>query len=292
MERKILTIAGLVIVPILLILTGIDFLIGLGVLFIGITLFLFLKTLGKREAGLVFVLFFIFTFGYFFYYNPAVAIAKGQGTVLSDNWWEALNWIKNNTDECAVIATYWDPGHFITGIARRPVVFDGASQSSLLIMDGGENRGLMKEKYENGITQIIVEKDNKIKRGRIKDIATSLMTTNESLAIDILKNYKKPGCDEMYYIASSDLIFKSVWWTYFATWDPGREDKGDKYSYVMARLERRKPLLREGVVGYEYPISSRQSFILYDMNGTINALFQQDNQFVKIRKIADRKSVV
>ncbi len=227
----------------------------------------------------------------YYYYEPATYIAKGQGTVLSDNWWEALNWIKNNTKECATVATYWDPGHFITGIANRPVVFDGASQNSLLVLDSpNASGGLKVSRYDNGIVQISLEKDGQIKHARIKDIGISLLTSNETLALEILKNYRKPNCSEMYFIASNDLIFKSQWWSYFATWDPARECdtqlcKGEKYFYSPIQLGKQRPLFSEKAIGYEYPISDRQSFILYDQNGTIHALFQQDNQFVKVSKI-------
>jgi hypothetical protein len=39
------------------------------------------------------------------------------------------------------------------------------------------------------------------------------------------------------------------------------------------------------VVGYEYPISDRQSFILYQKNDTLSVVFQQDNQFVKVKRL-------
>lgn len=285
-EKNKKYIVGIFLISILIFLLGIDFLISVGILIVLLIVAMIKKIFVKRDTALVILLFFIFTFGYFFYYNPSVFIAKGQGTVLSDNWWHALNWIKNNTADCATIATYWDPGHFITGIARRPVVFDGASQGAYRVFEKENVTGELKiEKYDNGITQLVLEKDNKVIRARIKDIAISLMTSNESLAIDLLKDYRKPNCDELYFIASSDLIFKSVWWTYFATWDPARPDRGDKYTYMPIQLGSRKPLLFARVVGYEYPISERQSFVLYEENNTVKAVFQQDNQFVRVKKL-------
>ncbi|MBI5060815.1 MAG: hypothetical protein HZB67_00715 [Candidatus Aenigmarchaeota archaeon] len=227
----------------------------------------------------------------YYYYEPSTYIARGQGTVLSDNWWEALNWIKNNTEECVTVATYWDPGHFITGIADRAVVFDGASQNSLLVMDvPGASGGLKIIPYDNGIKQLSMEQNGTITHARIKDIGISLLTSNETLALDILKNYRKPNCSEMYYIASSDLIFKSQWWTYFATWDPTVECdtslcKGAKYFYSPIQFSKNTPLFFLKTVGYEYPVSDRQSFILYADNTSLHVLFQQDNNFVKVSKI-------
>ncbi|MBI4895129.1 MAG: hypothetical protein HY831_01420 [Candidatus Aenigmarchaeota archaeon] len=222
-----------------------------------------------------------------FYLVPSYAISSSQGTVLTDNWWQSLNWIKNNTAECSVVATYWDPGHFITGIAERAVVFDGAGQNDVFTRPTNEtSEGLVLDNYDKGIVQVRVFNNNTVTTARIKDIAITLFTDNETLAYNILKEYKKKGCNDVYYIASADLVYKSQWWTYFSTWDPLKNDpKGTTYNYFPAQLTRRKPLFSQSTVGYEYQLSEGQSFILYDENNTLHALLQQNNQFVKISKV-------
>lgn len=245
----------------------------------------------KRHVYMMIVFLIIVVVLNFFYIQPSISIAKGSGTVLSDNWWEALNWIKNNTDECATVATYWDPGHFITGIARRPVVFDGTSQGAFRTIElHGDvtddqikqtaviDQYITEEKYVDG------EKVTRVITTRIQDIATSFMTTDENKSVSILKKYIKPGCKEMYYIASSDLIGKSVWWTYFSTWDP--INRGKQYSYAILSFSQSKNLEDQNSVIYLYPIAQDQTFILVDTNNTLTALYQQDNlQPVKIEKI-------
>lgn len=229
---------------------------------------------------------------------PANAISQGAGTVLSNNWWEALNWIRENIPECATVATYWDPGHFIRAIAKRPVVFDGGSQNALLYIPYNGTKSGLEITSIDANTRQIINYDQKTKQeihARIKDIAITLMTANESAALEILKNYKKPGCDEVYYLATSDLIAKSVWWTYFATWDPTREGaKGMQYSYFIASLARRKPIIPLNVIGNEYPVSGSQSIILCQANNSIipckpdqgiGAIFQDGNQFVRIERV-------
>ena len=37
--------------------------------------------------------------------QQSYTISYGSYPILSNNWWEALNWIKNNTEECSVIST-------------------------------------------------------------------------------------------------------------------------------------------------------------------------------------------
>lgn len=220
-----------------------------------------------------------------FYYDPAVSVAKGSGTVLSDNWWEGLNWIRNNTKECAVVATYWDPGHFITGIARRAVIYDGASQGAQTDFPyNGSKRGLDVQLFENGANQIILYKEGIEKHSRMKDVAISLYTDNETQSAELLNRYKKEGCDELYFIASADLIGKSVWWSYFATWEP--TSKGKQYSYLTIQLQQTKPLISENSLVYIYPFSQQQAFVVYQTNQTkIKAFLQQGNQLLPVEKV-------
>lgn len=219
-----------------------------------------------------------------FYYNSAVSIAKGSGPVLSGNWWEGLNWIKNNTNECAVVATYWDPGHFITGIARRAVIYDGASQGALVdFFYNGTKNGLDIEHFENGANQIIVYKNNTQTHSRMKDVAISLYTDNETQAFELLKNYRKQGCDELYFIASADLIGKSVWWSYFATWTPS--DKGKQYSYLTMQLQQTKPMISDNSLVYIYPFSQQQSFVVYQNNTNVKAFLQQGSQLLSVESV-------
>ncbi len=188
-------------------------------------------------------------------------ISVSQGTVLSNNWWVALNWIKNNTPECSVIATYWDPGHFITGIANRQVVFDGATQNSLRIIN------------MNG-TRIV--------RSRIQDIATVLYTDNETEAVEILRNYRNGTCP-MYFIASRDLIFKSQWWTYFSTWSP-KTHTGTKYVYYPASLFDRRPLISGKGMEYDYSLGNQVLRVILT-NETIRAFIDNGVSQMPVGKI-------
>ncbi len=190
------------------------------------------------------------------------AVSLSQPPVLDDNWWEALNWIRNNTPECAVIATYWDPGHFITGIAHRPVVFDGATQNAKLYIHEG-NRTIV--------------------RSRIQDIATTLYTDNETKAIEILKYYKMPNCSKMYYIASADLIGKSHWWIYFATWKP--RVKGHESNYLYAALKAKKPMISGNGTQYVYGDGSRDLFIVVQDGPKLTPYLVINRMPYKIEKI-------
>jgi len=235
---------------------------------------------------MIFIAFISFTF----YLAPATSIARGSGTVLSDNWWEALNWIEQNTPECAAVATYWDPGHFITAIAKRPIVFGGASQNAQFEtrVEGTPTQGELAKlgptgKYTTRTEAVNGTEYTVVSTARIQDIGTALFTPNETLAYEILKRYNKPGCGEMYFVASADLIGKAHWWTYFATWNP--VDKGTPYNYLMLNLGGARPVAEQNAVAYIYPVGQDQSFVLLDRNGTIVPYLQQGGQLASVDKI-------
>ena len=271
--EKIIKIAAIVVPIAAIVLAGL--LYGIIILAALAVVLLATKKITRRDATLVIVMFFVFSQAFYFFFTPAVAVAKSHGTVLSDNWFEALSWVRNNTPECAVVATYWDPGHFITGIARRAVVFDGASQGDLYTRQYNYTQaGVVVEKYDNNINHIVVYAGGNKTTARIQDISTTLLTSNETLAVEILREYLKPGCDSMYYIASSDLIGKSTWWTYFSTWNP-IEKKGTPYNYIPASLGSAKPDIGQNAIIYTYPLSQQESFVVYVTNSTVIAFLQQ-----------------
>ncbi len=245
------------------------------------------KRINNRELFSFVLLVIIFIFFVNVYYLDSLRISECSGTVLSDNWWEALNWIKNNTKECAVIATYWDPGHFITGIARRAIVFDGASQGSTITLPTDETKtGIVIEQQDHGINRVLFYKDGTVTRARIQDIGTTLFTGNETLAVKILKDYKKPDCDELYYIASSDLIGKSQWWTYFATWNPtNAPNYGQRHNYVIIPLESARPVLDQNAIAFYYRVAQDSAFVLYETNGTLRPFLQQQNNLLRVEKL-------
>lgn len=217
-------------------------------------------------------------------------MVKYSGPVLSNNWWGALNWIKENTPQCAVIATYWDPGHFITGIAERPVVFDGASQNTkrTVILEGNLTEDEIRKVI--GIDNFVYttfEKNGKVytnvTTARIQDIATTLFTNNETQAIKILKRYLMPNCNNtMYYIVSADLVQKSQWWTYFSTWSP-EAHSGTKYYYLVVPLSNMKLLNNQTV--WVYSLSPIQSILIFSDNNTLKPFFQQGENAQTIKRI-------
>ena len=145
-----------------------------------------------------------------------VGYATGQGMAISNNWYNMLDWLKENAVEDALIVTWWDPGHIIAGYTGLAVHADGAHC-------GKGFSGCMPYGHDD----------------RIRDMGRVFAISDESEAIEILEKYKgltDDQCDElieayqddfpienceeipeMYILASSDLIQKSYWLNYFGT---------------------------------------------------------------------------
>lgn len=142
--------------------------------------------------------------------------SSGSGMMLSQNWYDALDWLKAHGDKDTLVATWWDPGHIITGYTGLKVHADGAHCPSTLCIP-----------YDHNI--------------RISDMGKILSTTNESESIATLKKYVQltpeqcqadrdkwgsimpaDACDPIktvYVIASSDLIQKYYWLSYFGSYN-------------------------------------------------------------------------
>jgi dolichyl-diphosphooligosaccharide--protein glycosyltransferase len=143
--------------------------------------------------------------------------SRGYG--ISENWKNALDWLKQHGNTTTLVATWWDPGHIIAGYTGVKVHADGAHCGPGTCIP-----------YDHNI--------------RIQDMGRIFSTSNEEEAYSILKKYTyltKEQCDEVkkkygnmiydnilkedpcsnitkiYFIASNDLIGKYYWLTYFGT---------------------------------------------------------------------------
>jgi dolichyl-diphosphooligosaccharide--protein glycosyltransferase len=179
----------------------------------------------KKEEKLVHVLILgIFAFQTLFFVSNAVQLGQQGGMEISSNWYDALDWLVNNSDSETIVVTWWDPGHILAGYSYY-------KQKPFMVMADGAHCGP---------TECLVY-DHNI---RIQDMGRVFATSNETEAINILKKYMGPNqeqCEKlkatfdnkiydnplkvdpckpmkkMYLIASADLIGKYYWLSYFGT---------------------------------------------------------------------------
>jgi len=146
--------------------------------------------------------------------NSILVGASGVGMEVSQNWIDAFEYLKKNVDQDSLIVTWWDPGHIIAGYTGLKVMADGAHCAPGTCIP-----------YDHNI--------------RIQDTGRMFSTSSENESVTILKKYKaltpeqcaearekykdiipadacKP-VTEMYVIASSDLIGKYHWMSYFGS---------------------------------------------------------------------------
>ena len=64
---------------------------------------------------------------------PTIANGATAFRILSNDWFETLEWIKNNTPTDAVIASWWDYGYWITTLGERTTLADNATINSTRI---------------------------------------------------------------------------------------------------------------------------------------------------------------
>ena len=60
------------------------------------------------------------------YVQNSFGIAARSGGGEGANWLEFYKWARENTPEGTIFASWWDPGHGFTALAKRPTVADGS----------------------------------------------------------------------------------------------------------------------------------------------------------------------
>tara|TARA_B100001540_G_scaffold15477_1_gene13269 strand:+ start:1807 stop:4101 length:2295 start_codon:yes stop_codon:yes gene_type:complete len=61
-------------------------------------------------------------------FTPTILNGGSQYTqFVSNDWFEAMNWLKNNTSNDAVIASWWDYGYWISSLSERTTLIDNAT---------------------------------------------------------------------------------------------------------------------------------------------------------------------
>lgn len=140
------------------------------------------KTLKTFWKGSVLILIFIA-------FSTGLQLANYLGPDINKNWDDAWKFLKEKTPELALVGTWWDPGHMITGWAERRVIADGAHCGNACLYTIND---------------------------RITDLGKIFTTNSEKEALRLLRKYQGTS-PKVYWIASQDLIGKFQWLQYFGT---------------------------------------------------------------------------
>ena len=207
----------------------------------------------------------------------------------SDSMWNAMTWINENTDEDTVITSWWDFGYLFEIAADRQVTFDGGSQSGERAFWLGQAMTTDNLELSAGIFRMLDTTGDKA-------VEAAVNVTNDSgkatdMIIDILpktsgdaqktlqdkyglssadaKNivqYTHPKNPRpVIFVASSDMLQKAGWWSYFGAWDFDNQTS-ENYNYYVPTEQ------------VEVKAGSTGKLSLLDDGGmTVNAVIQRGN---------------
>ena len=202
----------------------------------------------------------------------------------SDPMWNSMKWINENTPEDTVITSWWDFGYLFEIAADRQVTFDGGSQSGdrafwlgqamttdNLELSAGifrmlDSTGTLAEEAlinytgDSGkATDILIDILPKTASDAQKDLTSKYHLTADQAKYVV--NYTHPDkVRPVIFVASSDMLGKAGWWTYFGAWDFANQSSENYNYYVPTSQVEVKP----GSTG--------KLAILNDQGMTINAV--------------------
>ena len=174
----------------------------------------------------------------------------------SDPMWNAMEWIDETQPDDTVITSWWDFGYLFEVAADRQVTFDGGSQSGErafwlgqamttdnLELSAGifrmlDSTGTLADEYLINVTG---------SPGKATDIIIDILPRTSSDAQKVLQSKYNLTSDEakqtvkythpknprpVIFVASSDMLQKAGWWSYFGAWDFDNQTS-ENYNYYV-----------------------------------------------------------
>ena len=174
----------------------------------------------------------------------------------SDPMWNSMTWINENTANNTVITSWWDFGYLFEIAADRQVTFDGGSQSGDRAFWLGQAMTTSDLEYSAGIFRMLDTSGTKPQEalynytgdyGKTTDIlkeilpmtaenATSTLVntyhlTNEQAA-EVVNGTHPANPRPVIFVASSDMLQKAGWWSYFGDWNFANQSS-QNYNYYV-----------------------------------------------------------
>ena len=161
----------------------------------------------------------------------------------NDGMWNAMQWIDDNQTDDTVITSWWDFGYLFEIAADKQVTFDGGSQTGSRAFWLGKSMTTDDLELSAGIYRMLDSSGeravNKLVNvtgdtGKSVDILIDILPKTASDAQKTLVDkYHISAADAkevvsythpenprpVIFVASSDMLQKAGWWTYFGSWD-------------------------------------------------------------------------
>ena len=174
----------------------------------------------------------------------------------SDPMWNSMTWINENTDNSTVITSWWDFGYLFEIAADRQVTFDGGSQSGDRAFWLGQAMTTSDLEYSAGIFRMLDTSGTKPQQalynytgdyGKTTDILKEILPmtaenatntlvntyhlTNEQAA-EVVNGTHPANPRPVIFVASSDMLQKAGWWSYFGDWN-FENQSSQNYNYYV-----------------------------------------------------------
>ena len=207
----------------------------------------------------------------------------------SDPMWNAMAWIDETQPEDTVITSWWDFGYLFEVAGDRQVTFDGGSQSGQRAFWLGKAMTTDNLELSAGIFRMLdTTGDRAVEKlvnvtgdtGKSTDILIDILPMSKENAQKALTNkydlsakdakevisYTHPKNPRpVIFVASSDMLQKAGWWSYFGAWN-FENQTSENYNYYVPydQVE-----VKEGSVG--------KLTLLEDQGMTVNAVIERGN---------------
>ncbi len=172
----------------------------------------------------------------------SLGISKQQVPSMNDAWYSALTKIKEESQEDAIVTSWWDFGHWFKALTDRAVTFDGSSQDSPMAHWVGRALQTSNEKESVGILRMLdcgstsafdtlYEINNQDFMKTITEIKAIILLDRDEAKSYLLEQgisevdtetvlpYSHCDPPEGYFITSNDMIGKGGVWAHFGLWD-------------------------------------------------------------------------
>ena len=174
----------------------------------------------------------------------------------SDAMWNAMKWIDETQPEDTVITSWWDFGYLFEIAADRQVTFDGGSQSGDRAFWLGQAMTTDDLELSAGIFRMLDTTGDKAVEylvnvtgdsGKATDILIDILPKSssdaqktlqskyhltEAQAKEVIKYSHPKNPRPVIFVASSDMLQKAGWWSYFGAWN-FENQSSENYNYYV-----------------------------------------------------------
>ncbi len=186
-------------------------------------------------------------------YQTSESVVPGT----SDPMWNAMQWINETQSNDTVITSWWDFGYLFEIAADKQVTFDGGSQTGSRAFWLGQAMTTDNLELSAGIFRMLDT------TGERATAALVEMTGDTGKSVDILLDILPRSADDaqktlvntyhlsaqnasyvvnfthpanprpVIFVASSDMLQKAGWWSYFGAWD-FENQTSENYNYYLS----------------------------------------------------------